>query len=205
MKINFKSPKLSFFLKILISFLILYEVALHHSKYCAQCSTLSLPFIADEASLFTNLCKSMDVKKLCPFCDELFDGNTIKTHIGIEHLGIVVNQAKTNGTKNEIENDEVICATLTFQVRESPDQMIEFRRPKSSSSIKSGSKIHQSLQCQQCPKSFDKKRGLYEHVMRNHSNIKHHCEKCGRQFKRRDHLKLHQKRFQNLKMCKTKK
>ena len=146
MKINFKSPKLSFFLKILISFLILYEVALHHSKYCAQCSTLSLPFIADEASLFTNLCKSMDVKKLCPFCDELFDGNTIKTHIGIEHLGIVVNQAKTNGTKNEIENDEVICATLTFQVRESPDQMIEFRRPKSSSSIKSGSKIHQSLQ-----------------------------------------------------------
>ena len=199
MKINFKSPKLSFFLKILVSFLILYEVALHHSKYCAQCSTLSLPFFTDEASLFTNLCKSMDVKKLCPFCDDLFDGNTIKTHIGIEHLGIVLNQAKTGGSKNEIENDEVICATLTFQVRESPDQMIEFGRPKSRS------KTHQSLQCQQCPKSFDKKRSLNEHIMRNHSNIKHQCEKCGRQFKRKDHLKLHEKRFKNLKMCKTKK
>ena len=53
----------------------------------------------------------MDVKKLCPFCDESFDGNTIKTHIGIEHLGIVLNQGKTGGSKNEIENDEVICAT----------------------------------------------------------------------------------------------
>ena len=92
----------------------------------------------------------------------------------------------------------VISATLTFQINQFQDQ-------EESKSRKSGFKTHQSLQCQQCPKSFDKKRGLYEHVMRNHSNIKHHCEKCGRQFKRRDHLKLHQKRFQNLKMCKTKK
>ena len=90
----------------------------------------------------------------------------------------------------------VISATLTFQINEFQDQ---------EESKKSGFKTQQSLRCQQCPKSFDKKRGLYEHVMRNHSNIKHHCEKCGRQFKRRDHLKLHQKRFQNLKMCKTKK
>ena len=30
-----------------------------------------------------------EIEKICPFCDEVFSFNEIKSHIGIIHLGII--------------------------------------------------------------------------------------------------------------------
>ena len=52
----------------------------------------------------------------------------------------------------------------------------------------------QNFQCEQCPKSFANATRLYAHVIRNHSNVFHDCDRCGKRFKRTDHLKKHQNR-----------
>ena len=49
----------------------------------------------------------------------------------------------------------------------------------------------EDLQCDQCPKSFKSKFLLHKHSVRNHSNILYDCEKCGKQCKRKDNLRMH--------------
>ena len=44
-------------------------------------------------------------KKVCPFCEQIFDEDKVKEHIGIEHLGINASKLGDSNDKSSFSSD----------------------------------------------------------------------------------------------------
>ena len=86
------------------------------------------------------------MEKICPFCEESFDANEIKTHIGIQHLGIPLKEIKVENI-TETKDDKAV-----IDHEEKPKQQKEFK-------------------CQHCLKVFHQKCNLTEHINANHYHV----------------------------------
>ena len=101
------------------------------------------------------------IEKICPFCEEVFNEELIKDHIGIEHLGLetgAFQSTKVSKSNNETEEATFDCKDCTEKF-----------------SSESDLKIHQNIvhpnfkfNCGKCDKRF-----ISEHSFKLHQKVVH--------------------------------
>ena len=55
------------------------------------------------------------------------------------------------------------------------------------------------FQCDQCPKKYSHRPGLYTHKKHEHDGVKYFCDQCGKQFSRKVHLDGHKESIHDMK------
>ena len=124
------------------------------------------------------------IQKVCPFCEEKFDQDLVKDHIGIEHF------VELKAIKEE--DKPFTCEKCDNFFKEESDL-----------------KIHRNIAhpivkftCEICQKQFSNKHSYNLHMKYLHAHInfkpnsyQFKCDQCEKQYKEKHHLKRHKEAF----------
>ena len=136
------------------------------------------------------------IEKVCPFCEEVFSVNEIKSHIGVNHLGIPLSETES------IAND-----TSANEVVESPSVKKELPEELNVNQSEPKEKSKKSFPCNDCNKRFDAKQRWKNHIEMFHSDNKRFaCEQCPKifnlGFKLKEHINIvHLGKFPTCSIC----
>ena len=136
------------------------------------------------------------IEKVCPFCEEIFSAKEIKSHIGVNHLGIPLSE--TESIANDTSANEVVESPSIK--KELPEELnIKQSEPKE--------KSKKSFPCNHCNKRFDAKQRWKNHIEMFHSDNKRFaCEQCPKifnlGFKLKEHINIvHLGKFPTCSIC----
>ena len=141
---------------------------------------------------------SREIEKICPFCDEVFSAHEIKSHIGVNHLGIP--QSEIAPPVNHLECDQPRDQNEMKLKEEAEDNEIPTVE-KESKPVKPG-KSHAGgiggirYQCAQCYQSFAFRQSLTIHIRVKHEgSLTFRCDLCDKNFTKKcgltRHIKYH--------------
>ena len=145
-----------------------------------------------------------EIEKICPFCDEVFSFNEIKSHIGIIHLGIIPQieiapednlengQSVDHNTINE-ESKTISIPTIKEEPAIKEEITIkEELKTKPFNQRKIHSEGRRRYQCKQCDQSYAFPQSLRTHVRVEHEgSLTFRCDFCNKNFSKDDGLKRH--------------
>ena len=139
---------------------------------------------------------TLEIEKVCPFCEEIFSANEIKSHIGVNHLGIPLSETES------IAND-----TSANEVVESPSIKKELPEELNVKQSEPKEKSKKSFPCNHCNKLFEGKQRLKNQLqMVHYNNEKFGCDQCSKvfpfKFKLKEHIKIvHLGKFPTCSIC----
>ena len=164
------------------------------------------------------------IEKLCPFCEQFFDQESIKDHIALEHLNLESGQfiaeslveETTPVSPQELEdNDEIAPLDFKHTCKVCQKQFISERsfnlhtkfvhsKPKEDNveeveelddEVEEVDQVVNDNECKKCNKTFSRKYILKRHLREVHEEKKFHCNRCDQRFVRKFDFLKHMERF----------
>ena len=147
--------------------------------------------------------ETKESEKLCPFCEEFFPSDKIKSHIGLNHLGIILNKDES---KNEVfvKNEDSKLNTKPKVGKRKKKNVFECEKcskiVSSSKQLRKHMRIVHALErisCEFCGKSVaklmfknhqEKCKVVFEE---KYSGLEYQCKSCKRSYATKDKLRNH--------------
>ena len=140
---------------------------------------------------------SRDIEKICPFCDEVFSANEIKSHIAISHFDILQSEI---APEKHLENDQPVDHNEVTDVEMKSREEGTEKEPKTQKKCQSGGTRFR-INCDFCGKSFTSKNSLKRHKIMASCHVsekkgkRYQCAQCEKNFTTKNSLRFHNRSF----------